>query len=339
MRASSGSRCAAKVKLGSSSSCPAWLRTRGRDIGIRRPPSVTSLGVVPRDPPVVRDCVSSEDHTDPRGPAPSSRPTLAGRPGRTTRKMSARCSQPRPTAGAESPRRLSAVPQLGDGGTSWHASSWRWLLLVLVAPSVPHEGRRGRRSISSEDQQILGQSHLYAGWELHVILDNLNTHMPKRDQWLRRHPNVHFHYIPTYGSWLNQVEIWFSILTRRALAGASFTSPREVRDATLLSPPTIPRRRRSSGQRRSCTLRAHPIVTRTCAIRHGFAEARGQILMILDANLTVPPESLPKFYRALVSGKGDFIGSSHKRVHDSSPSRSSTPWKEAADVLVPANQR
>ena len=66
---------------------------------------------------------------------------------------------------------------------------------------------------------------------MHVILDNLNTHKPKEDRWLRRHPNVHFHYIPTYSSWLNQVEIWFSILSRRALAGASFTLPWEVRDA------------------------------------------------------------------------------------------------------------
>ena len=43
------------------------------------------------------------------------------------------------------------------------------------------------------------------------------------------------------------------------------------------------------------------------AVHLGFAEARGQILMILDADLTVPPESLPKFYRALVVGKGNFI--------------------------------
>ncbi len=43
------------------------------------------------------------------------------------------------------------------------------------------------------------------------------------------------------------------------------------------------------------------------AVRLGFARARGDILMILDADLTVPPESLPKFYDALVTGKGDFI--------------------------------
>jgi SAM-dependent methyltransferase len=43
------------------------------------------------------------------------------------------------------------------------------------------------------------------------------------------------------------------------------------------------------------------------AVRLGFANARGDVLMILDADLTVPPEDLPRFYEALVSGKGEFI--------------------------------
>jgi hypothetical protein len=43
--------------------------------------------------------------------------------------------------------------------------------------------------------------------EQRVILDNLNTHKPRNDRWLRRHPNVHFHFTPTRASWLNQVEI------------------------------------------------------------------------------------------------------------------------------------
>lgn len=43
------------------------------------------------------------------------------------------------------------------------------------------------------------------------------------------------------------------------------------------------------------------------AVRLGFAEAKGDVLMILDADLTVPPEDLPRFYQALVSGKGEFI--------------------------------
>jgi len=43
------------------------------------------------------------------------------------------------------------------------------------------------------------------------------------------------------------------------------------------------------------------------AVRQGFAECRGEILMILDSDLTMPPEELPKFYEAIVSGKADFI--------------------------------
>jgi len=43
------------------------------------------------------------------------------------------------------------------------------------------------------------------------------------------------------------------------------------------------------------------------AVRLGFEKAEGKILMILDADLTVPPEDLPRFYDALVSGKGEFI--------------------------------
>nr|BCE19264.1 hypothetical protein XF1B_19450 [Bradyrhizobium diazoefficiens]BCE45518.1 hypothetical protein XF4B_18670 [Bradyrhizobium diazoefficiens]BCF23986.1 hypothetical protein XF14B_19380 [Bradyrhizobium diazoefficiens] len=46
--------------------------------------------------------------------------------------------------------------------------------------------------------------------KLHVILDNLNTHK-KNEDWLKAHPNVQFHFTPTSASWLNQVEVWFSL--------------------------------------------------------------------------------------------------------------------------------
>lgn len=91
-----------------------------------------------------------------------------------------------------------------------------------------HFTRRRRREFLAFMNELVAA---YPGQELHVILDNLNTHKPKRDRWLLRHPHVHFHYTPTHASWLNQVEIWFSILSRRALKGASFTSPRQVREA------------------------------------------------------------------------------------------------------------
>lgn len=72
---------------------------------------------------------------------------------------------------------------------------------------------------------------VHPGREIHVILDNFRTHKPKRDLWRARHKNVHFHYTPTHASWLNQVEVWFSILTAASLRNGSFTSPQQLRDA------------------------------------------------------------------------------------------------------------
>lgn len=90
-----------------------------------------------------------------------------------------------------------------------------------------HYSRRRRVEFLDFMNGLLGQ---YPDQELHVILDNLNTHKPKHDRWLTRHKNVHLHFIPTHASWLNQVEVWFSILASQALAGASFTSPQQVRE-------------------------------------------------------------------------------------------------------------
>jgi len=66
--------------------------------------------------------------------------------------------------------------------------------------------------------------------EIHVILDNYCTHK-KNDDWLQAHPNVSFHFTPTSASWLNQVEIWFGILTRKTLKGASFNDVKELAQA------------------------------------------------------------------------------------------------------------
>jgi transposase len=93
---------------------------------------------------------------------------------------------------------------------------------------VGHFKRRRRREFLAFMNDVVRD---YPGLEIHVILDNLNTHKPKYDRWLRIHPDVHFHFTPTYSSWLNQVECWFSILSRRALKGVSFTAPEQVRAA------------------------------------------------------------------------------------------------------------
>ena len=70
-----------------------------------------------------------------------------------------------------------------------------------------------------------------AGQEIHVILDNYSTHK-KNDDWLAKFEGrVQFHFTPTSASWLNQIEIVFSLLQRKALNGASFKNKDQLRDA------------------------------------------------------------------------------------------------------------
>src|SRR5262245_30925841 len=57
---------------------------------------------------------------------------------------------------------------------------------------------------------------------------------------------------------------------------------------------------------RQCKLLRQTGVGKGDAVRLGFTQASGDILMILDADLTVPPEDLPRFYEVLRSGKGEF---------------------------------
>lgn len=75
---------------------------------------------------------------------------------------------------------------------------------------------------------------VYRQCRVHVVLDNLNTHCDTAKgsfitEWNRRHGNRFvFHYTPTHGSWLNQVELWFGIVARRVLRYGIFGSPDEL---------------------------------------------------------------------------------------------------------------
>ena len=68
--------------------------------------------------------------------------------------------------------------------------------------------------------------------EIHVIVDNHSIHK-KIDTWLDEHKNITVHYTPTSASWLNMVEIWFGIFTRKVLKGASFCSTDELKDKIM----------------------------------------------------------------------------------------------------------
>lgn len=68
------------------------------------------------------------------------------------------------------------------------------------------------------------------GLDVHLIVDNYGSHKhPKVRSWLARHTRYQLHYTPTYASWLNQVEIWFGQITRKAIRRGSFSSVADLK--------------------------------------------------------------------------------------------------------------
>ncbi len=65
--------------------------------------------------------------------------------------------------------------------------------------------------------------------DVHVILDNLSAHKaPTVQKWLLRHRRFHLHFTPTYGSWMNMVERWFSALTTKKLQRSAHRNVKEL---------------------------------------------------------------------------------------------------------------
>jgi putative transposase len=65
--------------------------------------------------------------------------------------------------------------------------------------------------------------------DIHLIVDNYSTHKHARVKaWLARRPRWHIHFIPTYSSWLNQVERFFGLITEKAIRRGSFRSVKEL---------------------------------------------------------------------------------------------------------------
>jgi transposase len=69
----------------------------------------------------------------------------------------------------------------------------------------------------------------YPRVRLHIICDNYATHKhPAVQAWLERNPRISLHFTPTSGSWLNLVEVFFSIITRQAIRRGTFTSVKDL---------------------------------------------------------------------------------------------------------------
>lgn len=99
---------------------------------------------------------------------------------------------------------------------------------VITRCHPRHRAVEFRKFLAAIDAQVP------ADLEVHLILDNLSTHKaPTVKRWLAQHPRYHLHFTPTSSSWLNQVEMWFSILTRRQLRRGVHRSVQELEAALL----------------------------------------------------------------------------------------------------------
>lgn len=92
-------------------------------------------------------------------------------------------------------------------------------------------GKTVRRHTSQEFVAFLEQlvaAHKRTA-EIHVILDNLSAHKaPKVTEFLEANPKVRLHFTPTYSSWLNKVELWFSKIERDLIHRGVFTSTKDL---------------------------------------------------------------------------------------------------------------
>lgn len=97
----------------------------------------------------------------------------------------------------------------------------------VIADLTPrHPAREFRRFLDLIDEQVPDEL------VVHVVLDNVATHRTAEIQrWLLGHPRFHFHFTPSYSSWMNLVERWFAELTTKWLRRGAHRSVAELTGA------------------------------------------------------------------------------------------------------------
>jgi len=110
-----------------------------------------------------------------------------------------------------------------------HGTMTLFAALDVVNGSVIAQTKRRHRH-----QEFLGflkhiEEQVPPGLDIHAIVDNYATHSHRTvRRWILRHPRWHIHHTPTYASWLNQVEIWFNLITQQAIRRGTFSSVKEL---------------------------------------------------------------------------------------------------------------
>jgi transposase len=111
--------------------------------------------------------------------------------------------------------------------------------VALIAALAVHTGEITAKTVSSNNTEnflkfMKKLDRTYRGKTLHIIVDNLQIHKNKEvTKWLEGKRKFKFHFTPTYSSWLNQVEIWFNILTRDVIKGGIWKSSSQLADQLM----------------------------------------------------------------------------------------------------------
>ena len=104
----------------------------------------------------------------------------------------------------------------------------------LIAALAVHTGEITAKTVKSNNavnflKFLKKLDRMYRGKKLHIIVDNLSVHKNKEvKKWLEGKRKFRIHYTPTYSSWLNQVEIWFNILTKDVIKGGIWKSSAQL---------------------------------------------------------------------------------------------------------------
>lgn len=111
--------------------------------------------------------------------------------------------------------------------------------LSLIASLSVHSGEIIGKPIDSNNKDnflsfLKKLDRTYRNTTLHIIVDNFSSHKHhKVKEWLSHKRKIKLHYTPTYSSWLNQVEIWFNMLSRDVLKGGIWQSTKQMADQIM----------------------------------------------------------------------------------------------------------
>ncbi len=112
-----------------------------------------------------------------------------------------------------------------------HGTTTLFAALDIANGKVLHQCNRQRRNQEFVQFLRVIDRNVPQELELHIIIDNYSTHKhAKVRAWLASHPRFHFHFTPTYSSWLNQVERWFGLITDRAIRRGLFSSVKQLKE-------------------------------------------------------------------------------------------------------------